>query len=66
MDWYGLDAAVCKENTDTIRIDSIINPDSVQSIFAKVNLNGNASYFKLDIVGNILWGFELFLRLFYL
>lgn len=54
-----LDAAVGKEKADMIRINSIINPDSVQSVLAKVDLNGNVSYFKLDAAANILGGIEL-------
>ena len=54
-----LDSAVGKEMADKIRIDSIMNPDSVQSVLAKVDLNCEVSYFKLDSAANIIGGIEL-------
>ncbi len=54
-----LDSAVGKEMADKIRMDSILNPDSVESVLAKVDLNGNISYFKLDSDANIVGGIEL-------
>ena len=44
-----LDQAVGKEMADKIRMDSITNPDSVKSILAKVDVDGNISYFELDV-----------------
>lgn len=54
-----LDTAVGKEMADKIRMDSILNPDSVQSVLAKVDLNCDVSYFQLDDAANILGGIEL-------
>jgi len=54
-----LDAAVGKEMADKIRLDSIIDPDSVQSILAKVDLNCEVTYFRLDSAANIIGGIEL-------
>ena len=54
-----LDQAVGKEMADKIRTDSITNPDSVKSVLAKVDVDGNVSYFELDAKGNIIGGIEL-------
>ena len=54
-----LDASVGKEMADKIRLDSILNPDSVQSVLARVDLNGDISYFRLDTDANILGGINL-------
>ena len=54
-----LDSAVGPEMADKIRMDSILNPDSVQSILAKVDLNGNVSYYKLDSAANVMGGIKL-------
>lgn len=54
-----LDAAVGKDAADKIRLNSILNPDSVESVLAKVDLNGNISYFKLDDAANIVGGITL-------
>ena len=54
-----LDSAVGKEMADKIRLDSILNPDSVQPVLAKVDLNRNVSYFQLDSAANNIGGIEL-------
>ena len=54
-----LDQAVGKEMADKIRMDSITNPDSVKSVLAKVDVDGNISYFELDANANIIGGIEL-------
>lgn len=54
-----LDQAVGKEMADKIRMDSISNPDSVKSVLAKVDVDGNISYFELDANANIIGGIEL-------
>ena len=48
-----------KEMADKIRMDSITNPDSVKSVLAKVDVDGNISYFELDANANIIGGIEL-------
>ena len=54
-----LDQAVGKEMADKIRMDSITNPDSVKSVLAKVDADGNISYFELDANANIIGGIRL-------
>ena len=54
-----LDSAVGKEMADKIRMDRIFNPESVQSVLAKVDLNGDVTYYKLDSEANILGRIEL-------
>lgn len=54
-----LDSAVGKETADNIRMNSILNPDSVKSVLAKVDLNGITAYSKLDSAANIIGGIEL-------
>ena len=54
-----LDSAVGKEMADKIRLDSIISPDSVQSVLARVDLNGDITYSRLDSSANIIGGIDL-------
>ncbi len=54
-----LDDAVGKEMADKIRMDSSLNPDSVESVLAKVDLNGDISYFELDSEATVVGGLEL-------
>ncbi len=54
-----LDSAVGKEMADKIRLDSIMSPDSVKSVLARVDLNGNISYCELDGSAKYIGGIEL-------
>ena len=54
-----LDDAVGKEMADKIRMDSITNPDSVKSVLARVDLDGNISYFELNDAGDVIGGIDL-------
>jgi len=54
-----LDASVGKDTADAIRMEKILNPDNVESVLAKVDLDGNISYFKLDANAKIVGGIDL-------
>ena len=54
-----LDAAVGKEQADSIRMNSIVNPDSVKSVLARVDLDGKISYSRLDGNANNIGGLHI-------
>ena len=54
-----LDSSVGKDVADAIRMEKILHPDNVESVLARVDLNGNVSYFKLDAYAKIVGGIDL-------
>lgn len=54
-----LDSSVGKDVADVIRMEKILHPDNVESVLARVDLNGNVSYFKLDAYAKIVGGIDL-------
>ena len=54
-----LDSKVGVEVADNIRIEQAMNPDNVQSVLARVDLEGNITYFKLDGNAHVIGGIDI-------